>query len=182
MYYGIVTNSDIPAEIGRLVTMKTLNPTVRATFTDRTQKDLRLSDISVISLDAYESLRRSAVNTWAPLPAEVVPDIEGLRTLLTLDWSYMPDWKSWEIRFADANGTPLVLWLSYRPSHCNLGRFSGHFEGLTGFDPATEGFPRYYMDLDVGKRELREWAAWRVFKFNRNITASSDVHKLQGRL
>jgi len=47
------------------------------------------------------------------------------------------------------------------PSHSPRGHFWGNIEGLPAIS-AADGFPRFYMKLQRGKNDLREWLLWRL--------------------
>lgn len=48
----------------------------------------------------------------------------------------------------------LRIWIQARPHYCDRGRF--HAQTDAPLDSA-EGWPRYYFDLDVAKREIAAW-------------------------
>lgn len=53
------------------------------------------------------------------------------------------------------------VWIESRPGYCNRGRFHGDYDGTFHIDGA-DGFPRYFMDLERAKVEMREWLVWRI--------------------
>lgn len=53
-------------------------------------------------------------------------------------------------------------WIIQRPYYCDRGHWLFNVS-IPGVDWA-DGFPRYYMDLDIAKREAEAWLRWRLFK------------------
>jgi len=46
------------------------------------------------------------------------------------------------------------LWIETRPVYCDRGRYLAKTDAPLD---AQEGFPRYYFDLEIAKRELQAW-------------------------
>lgn len=55
------------------------------------------------------------------------------------------------------------VWIERRPAYCDRGHFCAKVEGIPDIDGA-DSFPRYFMDLERAKSEMREWLAWRLRK------------------
>ena len=53
------------------------------------------------------------------------------------------------------------LSLSPRPPYCDRGPWYGQAWGIPSLD-GEDGFPRYYMDLQRAKDEMKEWLIWRL--------------------
>lgn len=58
---------------------------------------------------------------------------------------------------------PVHAWIGPRPAYCDRGHWQFNVDGIPSLDHA-DSFPRYYMDLDVAKREAEAWLRWRIFK------------------
>lgn len=54
-----------------------------------------------------------------------------------------------------------VVWIDPRPAFCNRGRYLGQYMGTMHVD-AADGFPRYFMDLEVAKSEMKAWLLHRM--------------------
>ena len=54
-----------------------------------------------------------------------------------------------------------MVWIEPRPSYCDRGRYHANYTGSFHID-AADGFPRYYMDLEVAKREMKSWLLHRM--------------------
>jgi hypothetical protein len=54
-----------------------------------------------------------------------------------------------------------AVWIEPRPAYFDRGRFSANYEGSFYID-AADGFPRYYMSLDVAKSEMKAWLLHRI--------------------
>jgi hypothetical protein len=54
-----------------------------------------------------------------------------------------------------------LVWIEPRPAYFDRGRFSAQYEG-SFYITADDGFPRYYMDLETAKREMRAWLLHRI--------------------
>lgn len=54
-----------------------------------------------------------------------------------------------------------TVWIEPRPSYCNRGRYHAQYSGTMHID-AGDGFPRYFMDLDVAKSEMKAWLLHRM--------------------
>lgn len=56
------------------------------------------------------------------------------------------------------------IWIAQRNSYCDRGHWcAGSVDGIASIDKC-DAFPRYYMDLQIAKQEMRKWAIWRLFK------------------
>jgi hypothetical protein len=54
-----------------------------------------------------------------------------------------------------------TLWIAPRPKYCIRGRYHANYDGsfhIAGGD----GFPRYYMDLEAAKSEMKAWLLHRI--------------------
>ena len=60
-----------------------------------------------------------------------------------------------------------TVWIEPRPRYCNRGRYHANYEGSFFID-AADSFPRYYMDLETAKREMRAWLLHRIECERRN--------------
>lgn len=54
-----------------------------------------------------------------------------------------------------------MIWIDARAGHCDRGRYAANYSGPFFID-AADGFPRYYMDLETAKREMKAWLEWRI--------------------
>lgn len=54
-----------------------------------------------------------------------------------------------------------LIWIDPRAGHCDRGRYAANYDGPFFID-AADGFPRYYMDLETAKREMKAWLEWRI--------------------
>lgn len=54
-----------------------------------------------------------------------------------------------------------MVWIQPRPGYCDRGRYDGHYDGSFFID-AGDSFPRYYMDLETAKREMKAWLLHRL--------------------
>jgi hypothetical protein len=50
----------------------------------------------------------------------------------------------------------MIAWMCERPSYCNRGRYHGMYEAACHVSEA-DPWPRYYFDLEFGKREMELW-------------------------
>lgn len=57
----------------------------------------------------------------------------------------------------------VLAWLQRRPGYCDRGHWAAGVECVPSIDEA-DAFPRYFMRLETGKRELVEFLAWRLHK------------------
>lgn len=48
-----------------------------------------------------------------------------------------------------------------RPAYCDRGHFHLLIDGPFGFDSA-DSFPRYFMDLEIAKKEAVDFLQWRI--------------------
>ena len=55
------------------------------------------------------------------------------------------------------------LLIEKRPVYCDRGHLMGKVFGLPSVDDA-DCFPRYYMSLEIAKKEMRDWLVWRLYK------------------
>ena len=61
----------------------------------------------------------------------------------------------WSIRM---RGVEIVI--EPRPAYCDRGHWYAKVFGMVDID-AADSFPRYFMDLERAKAEMREWLVWR---------------------
>lgn len=54
-----------------------------------------------------------------------------------------------------------MVWIEPRPSYCNRGRYHANYDGSFFIDDG-DGFPRYYMDLEAAKAEMKAWLVHRI--------------------
>lgn len=54
-----------------------------------------------------------------------------------------------------------TVWIEPRPRYCNRGRYHANYEGSFFID-GGDSFPRYYMDLETAKREMKAWLLHRI--------------------
>lgn len=54
-----------------------------------------------------------------------------------------------------------TVWIEPRPSYCDRGRYHANYQGSFYIDHG-DGFPRYYMDLEVAKQEMKAWLLHRI--------------------
>jgi hypothetical protein len=52
-------------------------------------------------------------------------------------------------------------WIEPRPAYCNRGRYIAQYDGSFFID-GGDSFPRYYMDLETAKREMKAWLLHRI--------------------
>lgn len=72
------------------------------------------------------------------------------------NWSFDGDSRTWNIRVAGVH-----IWIEKRPHYCDRGHFIGKVQGIASID-AADLFPRYYMDVERAKGEMRDWLIWRL--------------------
>lgn len=53
------------------------------------------------------------------------------------------------------------VWINKRPTYCDRGHFMSNTQGSLYIDEA-DSFPRYFMDLERAKLEMKEWLKWRI--------------------
>jgi hypothetical protein len=53
------------------------------------------------------------------------------------------------------------VWLQARPLYCDRGHWMANVDGVAYIDHA-DSFPRFFMDLDRAKLEMKEWLLWRL--------------------
>jgi hypothetical protein len=85
------------------------------------------------------------------------PDLEGLKST---DWEYSPSkyYKQYELRHEGAS-----LLIEARNHYCDRGHWSVKVFGIPSID-AADSFPRFFMNLETAKREMKEWLIWRLYK------------------
>jgi len=86
---------------------------------------------------------------------------------VTLEWKRNPHYPSvleaklppWHAPYLSSPmRSGFKVWLERRPGHCDRGRYVASTDAP--LDP-QEGWPRYYFDLEVAKREIEAWVAVR---------------------
>jgi hypothetical protein len=50
-----------------------------------------------------------------------------------------------------------------RNSYCDRGHWLAKVEGIISIDD-SDFFPRFYMDIEVAQKEMKEWLIWRLYK------------------
>jgi hypothetical protein len=163
MKYGILTKAPNPFDVGRLVFVQVQDLMAVCTDAHDFKVTVPLNDVSFVSEEVFNHLTRSRIEAVQYEDPAKLPPIPGLAEFIKADWIWVPAYDTWEIRFEDANGVQIVTWIAKRPSYCDRGSVSAHIEGISSIDEA-DGFPRYYMTMEVAKREMKEWLLWRVFK------------------
>lgn len=73
----------------------------------------------------------------------------------------MPEWTLDEYGYWNIHHEHVHIWLGPRPAYCDRGHWLGGVDGIGSIDGA-DMFPRYYMDLDRAKAEMRDWLEWRL--------------------
>jgi hypothetical protein len=68
----------------------------------------------------------------------------------------LDEYGCWNLRVDDVH-----VWIQKRPVYCDRGHYSGNVMGINSIDDA-DSFPRYFMDLDRAKLEMKEWLDWRL--------------------
>lgn len=165
MNYGMIIDHADQFSVGRLITIASIEGD-KATCHPARGGDafvLGLHQIRVLSWEVFSHLLNSQVESFGVVDPNTLPSTPGLKEFLQYNWYWMQEYNTWEIRFADPNGNPMVAWIEQRPSYCDRGNFCVKVEGLPSID-AEDGFPRFYMNLEIAKRETKEWLMWRVFK------------------
>ncbi len=75
-----------------------------------------------------------------------------------LEWNEDKENRTWEVRYEGA-----LVWIVKRPWYCDRGHWSAAIDAPFQWNvDEQDGFPRYYMDLEVAKKEIGEWLIWRV--------------------
>lgn len=93
--------------------------------------------------------------TAPPLPRFWQPDESGC-----LNLHFIADVQQFSGLVEPSN---IHAWITQRPSYCDRGHWQFNVDGIPDVDWA-DGFPRYYMDLEIAKREAEAWLRWRLFK------------------
>lgn len=84
---------------------------------------------------------------------------------IPVDWQYVTDYGTWEsmVPARDYRGDGHYhIFMQARPGYCDRGRWVVNVNG-DGVAPLDdqEGFPRYYFDLEVAKKEMEAWVNMR---------------------
>lgn len=64
--------------------------------------------------------------------------------------------------YDDATGR-MLAWIGQRPPYCDRGHFQANVECVPDLD-SQDGWPRYYMHLEVARRETVDFLRWRLLK------------------
>jgi hypothetical protein len=67
----------------------------------------------------------------------------------------LDEFGAWNLHMRSAH-----VWIVKRPVYCDRGHYQANVDGIVGLDGA-DGFPRYYMSLEVAMAEMEAWLAWR---------------------
>ena len=57
----------------------------------------------------------------------------------------------------------MIAWVESRPSYCDRGHWKMMVDAPCGLD-GQDGFPRYFMRLEVAKQEAEDFLMWRLHK------------------
>lgn len=93
--------------------------------------------------------------------------------ILGLDW-ILDSYGYWWLRVVGSNGQKTTLFIQPRANYCDRGHWQVICEyycsehGMDTIDGA-DCFPRMFMSLEVAKREIQEWIAWRMYKHSKDV-------------
>lgn len=76
-------------------------------------------------------------------------------------WRDNPDYRGLIELYDDAGR--MLAWISERPPYCDRGHFQANVECVPNLD-SQDGWPRYYMHLDVAQRETTDFLRWRLLR------------------
>ena len=59
------------------------------------------------------------------------------------------------------HGSKMIAWIESRPHYCDRGHWKAMTDIPCGIDH-QDGFPRYYMRLEIAKQEIEDFLMWRL--------------------
>jgi len=74
------------------------------------------------------------------------------------------EYKCWNLIIPYENpeyGIQIHVWIAPRPSYCDRGHWVACVNGIPYIDD-QDAFPRYYMDIERAKAEMKDWLYWRL--------------------
>lgn len=113
--------------------------------------------------DIGAGLFGDAVSTWIRKTADAFMAFNGLDAgKWTID-----EYGSWILTKDDAR-----VFIQQRPPYCDRGHWIANVDGIPWIDGA-DAFPRYFMDLNRAKIEMKEWLDWRLRSDRKTV---GDAH------
>jgi hypothetical protein len=82
----------------------------------------------------------------------------------------------------DKDGELLHIWIAPRQHYCDRGHWSVHADAPSLWLDGSDGFPRYFMDLETAIRETETWLRWRLYRHTATPVFADLIHAHDGRL
>jgi len=83
---------------------------------------------------------------------------------MTLEDLNNAEWERDEYDYLVLRHGDVWIWIGLRQEYCDRGHWYANVGGGIPEIDFADSFPRFYMDLETAKKEMRAWLIWRLYK------------------